>query len=322
MPPKKSKADQNKVKQSAADKTFGLKNKKGKKQQEYVKTVQKNTQHQLGDSASSAAAAKKAKMAAAAEKAQMESLFRPVLTKKDKSDMKSDPKTMLCQFFKQGLCTKGDKCKFSHDLAVQRKVQKRNVYEDVKAREETMEDWDMDALNEAIASKHGKETVNNATTIICKYFLDALEKSKYGWFWDCPGGADCKYKHALPPGYVLKKDMVKDTTETTLTIEDIVEKERAALGPNKTPVTLETFTRWKEKKKKEEKAAHDKTEKKRMHEVKAGRQSGITGKELLTYRPELFEDDEDAGGADDYAHDKEEDIDEGLFKDLNDLDLN
>ena len=41
---------------------------------------------------------------------------------------------------------------------------------------------------------------------ICKYFLDALESNKYGWFWACPnGGTECKYKHALPPGFTLKK---------------------------------------------------------------------------------------------------------------------
>ena len=41
---------------------------------------------------------------------------------------------------------------------------------------------------------------------ICKYFLEAVENSKYGWFWTCPnGGEQCSYRHALPKGYVLKK---------------------------------------------------------------------------------------------------------------------
>jgi hypothetical protein len=35
-------------------------------------------------------------------------------------------------FFKQGLCTKGAKCKFSHDLAVERKAEKRSLYDDVR----------------------------------------------------------------------------------------------------------------------------------------------------------------------------------------------
>lgn len=43
-----------------------------------------------------------------------------------------DPKSVLCAFFKQGQCTKGDKCKFSHDLTIERRGEKRNIYEDKK----------------------------------------------------------------------------------------------------------------------------------------------------------------------------------------------
>jgi hypothetical protein len=41
-----------------------------------------------------------------------------------------DPKTVLCAFFKAGSCEKGSKCKFSHDVNVGRKVEKKNLYED------------------------------------------------------------------------------------------------------------------------------------------------------------------------------------------------
>lgn len=44
----------------------------------------------------------------------------------------SDPKTVLCTFFKAGNCAKGTKCKFSHDLNVGRKAEKVNVYEDTR----------------------------------------------------------------------------------------------------------------------------------------------------------------------------------------------
>ena len=47
-----------------------------------------------------------------------------------------DPKTVLCAFYKAGNCEKGNKCKFSHDLNVGRKVEKKNLYED--AREEKL----------------------------------------------------------------------------------------------------------------------------------------------------------------------------------------
>ena len=47
-----------------------------------------------------------------------------------------DPKTLLCAFFKAGTCEKGSKCKFSHDVNVGRKAEKKNLYED--DREEKM----------------------------------------------------------------------------------------------------------------------------------------------------------------------------------------
>jgi hypothetical protein len=35
-------------------------------------------------------------------------------------------------YFKQGSCTKGAKCKFSHDLAIERKAEKRSLYDDIR----------------------------------------------------------------------------------------------------------------------------------------------------------------------------------------------
>ena len=117
-----------------------------------------------------------------------------------------DPKSVFCAFFKQGLCKKGDKCKFSHDPAVERRAVKRSIYSDgTEEKDENMEDWDEEKLAEVVNKKHGSER-QNQTEIICKYFLDAVENNKYGWFWQCPaGGKDCMYRHALPPGFVLKK---------------------------------------------------------------------------------------------------------------------
>ena len=41
-----------------------------------------------------------------------------------------DPKSILCEFFKAGQCAKGFKCKFSHDLNVQRKGEKIDIFSD------------------------------------------------------------------------------------------------------------------------------------------------------------------------------------------------
>lgn len=61
---------------------------------------------------------------------------------------------------------------------------------------------------------------------MCKYFLEAIENNKYGWFWVCPGGGDnCMYRHALPPGFVLKKDKKKEEKEEEISLEELIEKE-------------------------------------------------------------------------------------------------
>jgi len=59
-----------------------------------------------------------------------------------------DPKTVLCIFYKQGNCEKGRKCKFSHDSAVERKGEKKNLYQDRREdqdeakKKDDMADWD------------------------------------------------------------------------------------------------------------------------------------------------------------------------------------
>lgn len=66
--------------------------------------------------------------------------------------------------------------------------------------DEGMEEWDQEQLEKVVKQKHAAEQ-SNKTDIICKFFLEAVEKKQYGWFWQCPnGGKDCKYRHALPPG--------------------------------------------------------------------------------------------------------------------------
>lgn len=45
-----------------------------------------------------------------------------------------------------------------------------------------MDDWDQETLEKAVREKHGAEKGQpNKTEIICKYFLDAVEKRQYGW---------------------------------------------------------------------------------------------------------------------------------------------
>lgn len=89
----------------------------------------------------------------------------------------------------------------------------------------TMENWDQTLLETVIEKKHGPRPT---TEIICKHFLEAIERRKYGWFWECPNGGDtCKYRHALPPGYVLKPIASPDSSqeEEKISLEEFLESE-------------------------------------------------------------------------------------------------
>ncbi|VDP90379.1 unnamed protein product [Echinostoma caproni] len=87
------------------------------------------------------------------EKAELNELFKPV-TELQKCAKGVDPKSVLCIFYKQGQCTKGDKCKFSHDLTIERKSEKRGIYSEEEKVEESMEDWDINKLEEVVSKKH------------------------------------------------------------------------------------------------------------------------------------------------------------------------
>ena len=76
-----------------------------------------------------------------------------------------------------------------------------------------MDKWDQAKLDRVVLSKHGN--TKSTTDKVCKFFLQAVEEGKYGWFWSvarawphvqamltlrlvrvCPnGGDDCFYKH-------------------------------------------------------------------------------------------------------------------------------
>jgi len=220
-----------------------------------------------------------------------------------------DPKTVFCAFFKQNLCKKGDRCKFSHDPACERKAAKRNVYEQ---EEENMDEWDDDKLAEVVSKKHAG---NTETDIICKNFLDALENNKYGWFWECPnGGKNCKYRHALPKDFVLKKDrkrMEKEKAE--ISIEDLIEKERTQLDTSKlTKVTLETFVAWKKKKLKEKEMAEKKEKAKKAKDFKSGQTGGMSGRDMFLMDPTMLARHVEEDDGEDFDLTREAEEDDGV----------
>lgn len=287
MPPKQqSKADLAKKQKIVEDKTFGLKNKnKSKNVQKYVQSLKQSVQPKPDPSKT---AAKKKKEEDKAKEKELNELFKMAITQ-PKVPVGVDPKSIVCEFFKAGQCTKGFKCKFSHDLNVQRKGEKIDIYSD-KRDQETMEDWDQETLEKVVESKKTEYNQNKPTDIVCKHFLEAVEKKQYGWFWVCPnGGKNCHYRHALPPGYVLKSQMkaLLEEEAEKMPIEEEIEDQRSKLQTT-TPMTPELFMQWKEKKIAERDA--------NLAEQQAERAKNdrMSGRELFLSNASLFVDDAEA----------------------------
>ncbi|KAJ7972461.1 zinc finger CCCH domain-containing protein 11-like [Quillaja saponaria] len=245
-------------------------------------------------------AAKKKKEEEKAKEKELNDLFKIAVTQ-PKVPVGVDPKSILCEFFKVGQCAKGFKCKFSHDLNVQRKGEKIDIYSD-KRDEESMEDWDQETLEKVVESKKTEYKQNKPTEIVCKYFLEAVEKKQYGWFWDCPnGGKDCHYRHALPPGYLLKSQMkaLLEEEADKIPIEEEIENQRAKVTTT-TPMTPELFMQWKKKKIEERDAGLA------AQMAERAKNDRMSGRELFLSDSSLFVDDAEA--YEKYQREQESDV--------------
>ena len=224
----------------------------------------------------------------------------------------------MALLFKQAPKSKSEiaREKVAASVKRQAKSAKIDLYADPRKAEkdaraaETSDEWDEAKLRQVIGTKAvGKDAKFTSTDIVCKHFLTAVEKGLYGWFWKCQDGASCKYKHNLPPGFVLKKRKAygeedSDGEDDGPSLEEIIEESRAKLTGEGTPVTLETFMAWK-KKKLEQKAAKVVEEKeealkaKKLTKQERSLGVGLSGKDLFAFKPEMFQDDE--GAADDVS---------------------
>ncbi|KAG1365706.1 putative Zinc finger CCCH domain-containing protein 11 [Cocos nucifera] len=285
MPPKRqpSKTELAKKQKVIEDKTFGLKNKnKSKNVQKYVQSLQQTVQPKPD---SSKIAAKKKKEEDKAREKELNDLFK-IAVSQPKVPVGVDPKSILCEFFKAGQCQKGFKCKFSHDLNVQRKGEKIDLYSDKRDQPNGLQ---------ILPRSSGKETVVMELLPciemwVCKYFLEAVEKKQYGWFWVCPnGGKDCHYRHALPPGYVLKSQMKALLEEETekISIEEEIENQRAKISAS-TPLTPELFMQWKRKKMEEREASLA------VQRAERAKSDRMSGRELFLLDSSVFVDDAEA----------------------------
>ena len=240
------------------DKIFGLKNKNTSKHaQDFVKDVERNMKVLPGEQQKAEAKRReneKLKLAKIQAEKELEEMMGELI-KQPKVPEGVDPKTIACEFFKKGRCAKGWRCKFSHEKKSARaEAAKADLFMDLRDEEtkakdaDAMEDWDQTKLESVVSEKHGGENQNNKTNITGRHFLEAVEKRLYGWFWVCPNGGDkCKYRHALPPGYVLKSQisaMLAEEKEAQRTEEEMLEEERGKMSEG-TLVTEAHFAIWK-----------------------------------------------------------------------------
>lgn len=322
MAPKQQQQKQGGSTKVKEDKTFGMKNKKGSKAQQQIKVIQQQ-QQQAGKNREALAKEKKKedekRLKAEAEKArQSDPLFNIV---QPRVPFGVDPKTITCAFWAAGKCDKGTRCKFAHAKDAGRKTEKKDLYTDTRDGEngeagggagengtgddrknDTMDKWDRAKLDSVILSKHGNP--KSTTDKVCKYFLQAVEDGKYGWFWECPNGTDkCMYRHRLPPGFVLKsvkKEQDAADKANEISLEEFLETARHQLGSNLTPVTTETFTAWKQRRVDKKAAEEDAMESKKKQQAQANKMHGLSGREVFSLNPSMFEDEMDGAGGDEF----------------------
>ena len=139
------------------------------------------------------------------------------------------------------------------------------------------------------------------TIVTCRDFIKAVETENYGWLWECPnGGNACTYRHQLPEGYLIqrgKKEPGEEDEEDKITLEEQLELDRDALKyEDCTPVTLESFTAWKQRR--DEKKIEDALKKQKEEESagkksKGAKQGFLNGRTLFSYDPNLFKEQEE-----------------------------
>lgn len=109
-----------------------------------------------------------------------------------------------------------------------------------------------------------------------------------------------------------------------ISLVDLIENERAALGPNTTKVTLETFLAWKKRKIQEKKDKMAADEERKKNDFSKGKQFGISGREMFSFNPDLVDDgpmDDGDTAFDMYKRDEDEEGVEYKELDLNALSL-
>ncbi|CAK85390.1 unnamed protein product (macronuclear) [Paramecium tetraurelia] len=299
------KSEKKKQEKIIEDRTFGLKNKnKSKQVQNFCKGVAQQVKHSgvsLSKLQSEEYERKKIERQLEEEDRLMQSLYKTVeKVKEEESEEEVDPKSILCEYYKQGLCQKGKKCMYSHDMSLEQKTAMLDLYTDQREQMgdewDSCQNWDEKTLKDIVEANEKTYKSQIPSAKVCDYFLDALEKGKYGWRWVCPNGMTCHYKHCLPQGYVFrKKEESKQKQEGDL--EEEIDEQISQLQKGGTKITKEVFEKWKQERAEKKKLEAEKQkieEQKKKGAKQTGGNSQMTGRALFVYDPSLFIDDDEA----------------------------
>jgi hypothetical protein len=333
MGKKKNKAEkkEKEIKKFVKDKTFGMKNKKkSQKVNKMIKGIASQNKGGLEKLQAEKYNEKKRQKEIEKEKKFMGSIFANNFSGKGAVKQKGAKSKPICQFFKAGLCTKGKKCKYSHSIEEEKQEpvisDKINLFKDQReemfGNEDNIENWNQQKLEEAVNYNAKKySTPHNQTSIICKFFLTAVEKMTYGWFWKCPNGYSCKFRHALPPGFKFKPKTKPGAggpkVDSELMLIKEIDAQRDKLESGKcTPVTYEKFMKWVQKRREKKKKEREERIKKFLKDRGLKIKKFVTGKQLFEKNQGLFQDAEGAVGKKELKQKEENvEVDENVFGD-------
>ena len=93
------------------------------------------------------------------------------------------------------------------------------------------------------------------------------------------------------------------------------------MGSNLTPVTLESFNQWKKDRIAKKDAVEAAERKQKETRMKAGRNQGMSGKDLFDFNPDLGIDEEDEEDAIDLSQYERKEDDDGLSNGVSEITL-
>jgi hypothetical protein len=280
MPPKApvDKAKQAARQKIAEDKTFGLKNKnKSKNVQKYIKSITNNAAGApKGGKEQEARSEKEKKEKELQQKALMASLFNKQVDKKGRAfDPVAKKKAKEAE---EAAIAAGKKLKEEVVKAIIEGVANTIRLTDPK-KGIRMSELGGHAIMHALKDKYANEFKN----IQLLLFIKANDKV----FW-------VDDEESSNPMIRCMEDVNAEVAPDERSIEEIIEERRMQLGPGGTPVTLETFKAWKEKREAERLAKVEEQRKETAKKTGGKGLVGMSGRDLFTYDASLFVDDDDA----------------------------